>query len=214
MSLWASKCLLWMCIWFSEGYVVFLFFYSFIHMCIHCLGHFSPLYPTLSLSQHPHLASRQSLFCPFIQFCWREDISNNKTDKEFLLLWDKHSCIERFLALLPCTSVLQSKLIHLYLTFSLLPRSPSHIGLCHFKVSVLAPLQWGHQTLSSFGFPTYPYSSRMCSPLSVWPKFNHIVAFALDLKSTYEGEHMVFGLLSLAYLAQDDVLEFHPFTCE
>jgi hypothetical protein len=35
----------------------------------------------------------------------------------------------------------------------------------------------------------------------MWPKSNHIVAFALDLKSTYEGEHMIFGLLSLANLA-------------
>jgi hypothetical protein len=26
---------------------------------------------------------------------------------------------------------------------------------------------------------------------------NHIAAFALDLKSAYEGEHMIFGLLTL-----------------
>jgi hypothetical protein len=45
--------------------------------------------------------------------------------------------------------------------------TPSHIDLCHFKFTVLAPLQWGHQTLSSFGFPTCPHSSQMCSPLSV-----------------------------------------------
>jgi hypothetical protein len=38
------------------------------------------------------------------------------------------------------------------------------------------------------------------------PKSNHIAAFTLDLKSTYEGEHTIFGLLSLAKLAQDDVL--------
>jgi hypothetical protein len=44
--------------------------------------------------------------------------------------------------------------------------------------------------------------------------FNSMTAFALDLKSAYEGEHMIFGLLSLANLAQDDVLKFHPFTCE
>jgi hypothetical protein len=36
--------------------------------------------------------------------------------------------------------------------------------------------------------------------------------FALDLKSKYEGEHTIFGLLGLANLAQDDVLQFHPFT--
>jgi hypothetical protein len=32
---------------------------SFIHMCIHCLGHFSPLPPS------PPLSSRQVLFCPY-----------------------------------------------------------------------------------------------------------------------------------------------------
>jgi hypothetical protein len=35
--------------------------------------------------------------------------------------------------------------------------------------------------------------------------------FALDLKSADEGEHRIFGLLGLANLAQDDVLQFHPF---
>jgi hypothetical protein len=48
----------------------------------------------------------------------------------------------------------------------------------------------------------------------MWPKSNHIAVFALDLKSTYEGEHMIFCLLSLANLTQNDVLQFHPFTCE
>jgi hypothetical protein len=28
------------------AFLVGNFFYSFIHMCIHCLGHFSPLPPT------------------------------------------------------------------------------------------------------------------------------------------------------------------------
>jgi hypothetical protein len=67
------------------------------------------------------LTLRQNLFCPLPQFCWREDISNNKKDKAFLLIWDKESYKERFLALLPCPCVLQPKLIHLYLTSSLLP---------------------------------------------------------------------------------------------
>jgi hypothetical protein len=48
----------------------------------------------------------------------------------------------------------------------------------------------------------------------MWPKSNNIAVFALDLKSTYEGEHMISGLLSLANLAQNDVLQFHPFTWE
>jgi hypothetical protein len=39
-----------------------------------------------------------------------------------------------------------------------------------------------------------------------------MAAFALDLKTTNEGEHTIFGLLILASLAQEDVLQFHPFT--
>jgi hypothetical protein len=54
-------------------------FYSFTHMYIRCLGHFSSLPPT-------PLSSRQNLFCPFLQFCWRVDISNNKKDLVFLLV--------------------------------------------------------------------------------------------------------------------------------
>jgi hypothetical protein len=40
----------------------------------------------------------------------------------------------------------------------------------------------------------------------MWSKSNHIAAFALDLKSAYEEEHTIFGLLSLADLTQNDVL--------
>jgi hypothetical protein len=48
----------------------------------------------------------------------------------------------------------------------------------------------------------------------MWSKSNHIAVFALDLKSVYEGEHTIFGLLSLANLTKNDVLQFHPFTCK
>jgi hypothetical protein len=57
--------------------------------------------------------------------------------------------------------------------------------------------------LSCFGFSTYSYISHMCFPLVMWSRFNHIAAFALDLKSAYEGEHTIFGLLSLVDLAQN-----------
>jgi hypothetical protein len=50
----------------------------------------------------------------------------------------------------------------------------------------------------------------MCFPLFLWSKSNNIAAFALDLKSTYEWEHTIFDVLSLADLAQNDVLQFHP----
>jgi hypothetical protein len=39
----------------------------------------------------------------------------------------------------------------------------------------------------------------MCS------KSNPLVVFALDLMSTYEGEHRIFGLLGQANLTQNDV---------
>jgi hypothetical protein len=90
---------------------------------------------------------------------------------------------------------------------------PSHSNLCCFKVTILAPLQWAHQTLSRFGFPTFSYSSCMYSPLNMWPMSNNITAFVLGLKSTYEGQHTIFGLLSLANFVWDDVLQFYPFTC-
>jgi hypothetical protein len=52
--------------------------------------------------------------------------------------------------------------------------SPSHVDLCHFRVSVSVPLEWGHQMCSCFGFSIYPHTSRMCSPLVMWPKSNSI----------------------------------------
>jgi hypothetical protein len=67
---------------------------------------------------------------------------------------------------------------------------------------------------SSTSFLTYLHTSLVCSCLIMWPKSNQVAIFALDLKSAYEGEHTIIGLLSLANLAQDDVLQFYPFTCK
>jgi hypothetical protein len=100
----------------------FLFFIdSLIYMCIHCLGHFSPCtllppFTPLSLWHTGRICS-----CPLLQFCLREDINNNKKHIAFLLVWDKYSHTERFLALLPYTCVLQPELNHLSQTSSLLP---------------------------------------------------------------------------------------------
>jgi hypothetical protein len=50
----------------KHAFLFFIILYSFIHMCIHCLGHFSPL-PPAPLFSPPHpLTSRQSLFCPYL----------------------------------------------------------------------------------------------------------------------------------------------------
>jgi hypothetical protein len=99
----------------------FLFFkitYTLIHMCIHCLATSPPCPPPPPPTS---LASRQNLFCPLLQFCWRENIRDNKKHITFLLAWDKDSYTERFLGLLPCTRVLQPKLIHLHQTLHYFP---------------------------------------------------------------------------------------------
>jgi hypothetical protein len=35
-------------------------------------------------------------------------------------------------------------------------QSPSHVDLCHFKVTVLAPLQWGHKHFQVLGILPIP----------------------------------------------------------
>jgi hypothetical protein len=45
-------------VWF----LLFFIFYSFIHMCIHCLGHFSSLPP---ITTSCPLTLKQNLFCPY-----------------------------------------------------------------------------------------------------------------------------------------------------
>jgi hypothetical protein len=88
----------------------------------------------------PSPASWQNLFCPLVlRFCWGKD-----------------SYTERFLALLPWTCVLQFTLVHLYQTDLFTTFwSPSHSGLCQFKIIIFALIQWAHQLHSSFKFPSF-----------------------------------------------------------
>jgi hypothetical protein len=183
---------------FCTKYFFCLFIYSYVHTL---LGSFLPPAPCPFPLPPIPLTSLRNLFCPFLQFCWREDINSNKNDIAFLLVWDKDNYTEGFLALFPCTCVSQPELFHLYQNSSLLDSHLPIVASCQFKITILTPLQWAHQTLSSFGFPTFPYSSCRYSPFSMWPMSNNISAFVLHLKSIYEGEHMIFGLLSLANFA-------------
>jgi hypothetical protein len=82
------------------------FNYSFIHMCIHCLGHFStlPLSPT-QFQAGPVL--------PLSLILLKNRHKHNKEDKAFFASWVKDKYTEIFLALLSCTHVLQPMLIHL-----------------------------------------------------------------------------------------------------
>jgi hypothetical protein len=141
---------------------------------------------------HIPLTSRQNLFCPLLQFYWRENIRDNEKDIAFSLTWDKDSYIERFLALLPCTCVLQPKLFHLYLTSSLLP---IHLPIVASETLRLlySLLYNGHiKHFHILRFLPFPYSSCTHSPLSMWPMPNKITAFVLGLKTAYEWENMIF----------------------
>jgi hypothetical protein len=101
---------------------VSFFFYVFfsLFICTYIVWVIYTPCPSPPPSSPTPLTSRQNLFCPFLQFCWRVDISKNKKDILFLLVWDKDSYTERFLAFLLCTSVLQPEFIHLSQTSSLL----------------------------------------------------------------------------------------------
>jgi hypothetical protein len=69
--------------------------------------------------------------------------------------------------------------------------------------------------LSSFLVILPILKSPLCALSSIrLSKSNHLVVFALDLLATYEGEHMIFGVLGQANFTQNDVLQFHPFTSE
>jgi hypothetical protein len=109
---------------------------------------------------HPNsLATGQNLFCSLLLFCRREDIRDNKKDKAFLLV--EIRIVYREIPNIASmhkwiTTQIDSSLPDLFTTWS-----PSIIDLCHFKVTVLASLQWAHQTLSSFVFLIFPYSSCM-----------------------------------------------------
>jgi hypothetical protein len=53
--------------------------------------------------------------------------------------------------------------------------------------------------------------SSLCALALSCDQSPSLVVFALDLMSTYEGEHTIFVLLGQANLTQNDVLQFHPF---
>jgi hypothetical protein len=94
----------------------------------------------------------------------------------FLLVLHKNSYTERFLALLSCICVLQPTL-QLFAT----SLSPSLSGLCQFKVTIFAPLQWAHQPHLSFRIPYFFIILPCTFSISVWPMSNNIAAFVLGL---------------------------------
>jgi hypothetical protein len=105
----------------------------------------------------------------------------NKKDKVFLLLWDKDSCTERFLALLPCTCVLQPTLIHVYQTSSQLPGPLPIVASVCLKLLYLLLYSEHINHLQVLCSLPFLYSSHAYSPLCVWPLSSNITAFVLDV---------------------------------
>jgi hypothetical protein len=126
-------------------------------MCIHCL-------PSLNS------ASAHNVLHPlFSNFCCRENIRDRQKDIVFLLVWGNDTYIEKFLALLPLTCVLQPTLVHLYQTSSLLP-SPLSIGASASLRLLYLLLYTEHiNHIQVLGFLPFPYSSCVHSPPSVCP---------------------------------------------
>jgi hypothetical protein len=147
--------------------LLFFFFFPSLHFFIHLFTCAYIVWVITPSCPHPHppFPSSQNLFCTFLQFHWRVEISNNKKDIAFLLVEIRTSIIYKeipnIVSMYKCvTTQVDSSLTDLY-TGSW---SPSLVDLCSFKVYVLVPLEWGHQILSCFGFSIQPHTSRICSP--------------------------------------------------
>jgi hypothetical protein len=153
------------CLWFFKLFIIFTFTYICVHVSV---------LPTLPPHPQP-LTSRQNLFSPLLRFCW-ENIRDNKKDLLFLLVWDKDSYTERFLALLPWTCVLKPTLVHFYLTSLLLP-GPLPIVANFIHSSTVEHID----RIQVLHFLSFPYFSHAYSLLSVWPMSNNITAFVLGL---------------------------------
>jgi hypothetical protein len=146
-------------------------------VCIHCLYHLPPPPPPLPTT--PCFQAERVLTSSPI--CWRENIRDNKKDISFLLVWDKDSSTERFLALLPCTCELQPTLIHFFPTSSLLPGSLPIVASA--SLGLLYSLLYSEHIKHFWvlGFLSFHYFSHVCFPLRVWPMSNNITAFVWGL---------------------------------
>jgi hypothetical protein len=157
-------------------------FFNFIiftstHMCIDCLVHkqwTKHIFPSVP----PHCFWEEPVVPPsYSLIFWRENIRDNNKDIEFLLVWDKDIYTERFLALLPCTCILQPRLVYLYQTSSLLSGPLPIVVSASLRLLYLLLYSEHINHIEVLGFLPFPYSSHACSPFSVWPRSNNIIAF-------------------------------------
>jgi hypothetical protein len=158
-TLWPKGNIVWVRIW-RTLFLLFLYLFICIYIGWATLASPSPYYP---------LTSRQNLFFPLLQFCWRENIRDKKKDIAFLLVTDRDSYTKRFLALLPCICVLQPELVHL------------HLASASLRLLYLLAYSGHISHIQVLGFLPFPYSSCTHSALSVWSMSNNITAFVLVL---------------------------------
>jgi hypothetical protein len=149
---------------------------SFIHMYIYCLGHFSPLPFSPTLSPSPTQFQAGPLL-PLSLILLKKRHKHNKEDKVFLLVElriaiqrDSYYCFCVPLCYDPCWFNSNWSL---------------HWFLIHCSWQPVVPLEWGHQMLSCFEFSTHSYISHMCSPLVLWSKSKHIAAFFSTIFYSY-----------------------------
>jgi hypothetical protein len=150
---------------------VSFFSYHFLHSltCVHIIW-----------ATYLSFPGRTCSILLFLNFA-EEKTGDNRKDIPFLLVWGKDSYTQRFLALLPCTCVLQPTFVHLYQTSSLLP--------CPLPIVASVSLRLLYSLLHSehinyiqvLGSLPFLYSSCGYSPLNVWPMSNDITAFVLGL---------------------------------
>jgi hypothetical protein len=115
--------IIWNIIFFwEEHFILFIFiFFSFLYSYVHTLiGPFLPSATHLLASTLKPSCFQAEAVLSSSPILLKRRHKQEERQTSFAS-WDKDSYTERFLALLPYTNVLQRKLIHLYLTFSLVP---------------------------------------------------------------------------------------------
>jgi hypothetical protein len=136
----------------------------------------SPLLPPFP--PPPPFTTWQNLFCLLVLwFCCRENIRDNKKDIVVLLV----CYTERFLALLPCTCVLQPALVQLCQTSSLLPGPLPIVASVSLRLLYWLFNREHINHIQVLGFLPFPYSSCAHSSLTVWPMSNNITVLVLSL---------------------------------
>jgi hypothetical protein len=125
-------------------------------MYMHCLGHFSQQPPTPTLSSLPPCFEAEPVL-PLSLILFKRRHKQIRKAKCFLLL-ELRIAIQKIPSIAFMYKCVTTQVDSSLTDLCTGSWSPSHVNLYCFKVSVLVPLEWEHQTLSYFGFLTYPHN--------------------------------------------------------